>query len=95
MKLFHFEVLQKHIDAGVQGNVDRCPVALTIKEAGHECSVGDEIIIDGKRYSCPQTVSNFISDFDGDYWPPPFAFDLTDENLIDPQFLIEEDDASL
>lgn len=94
MVKFHFEIQQKHIDAGKPDDEGACPVVLAVKEAGHECKVNDEIHIDGKRFRIPQAVSNFVGDFDGGFESGPFGFDLTDEDLIDPP-LIEEDDASL
>lgn len=88
---FHFDIRQIHIDTGVQGEPDSCPVALAIKEAGYERSVGDEIIIDGLKFKLPQAVSDFVADFDGGENPVPFSFDLTDNDLIKE----EEDDESV
>lgn len=93
--MFHFDVLQRHIDAGKPEDGDNCPIALAIKEAGHTCSVGDDLVIDGKKYRWPKELYDFIGDFDLGHGGEPFSFDLDHEDLIDPDFLIEEDDASL
>lgn len=88
----HFDVLQRHIDAGKPEDGDNCPVALAIKEAGHECSVGDELVIDGLKYQWPKELYNFIGDFDMGHGGEPFSFDLDRGDLIAGQDFEEEEE---
>ena len=80
------QVTEKHIEKGVAGAADCCPVALALGDAGfHDPHVGpysmSALSVDGGRRSIglPLVVKAFVSAFDARRHTEPFAFDLGDE----------------
>lgn len=75
-------VKQKHIDSGSPGKCGRCPIALSLKDAGlsyvavGRVSFGYGRLIERKRVLLPVAVSQFIGDFDKGYPVVPFSFEL-------------------
>ena len=76
-------VTQKHIDEGEAETCDRCPVALALKEAGHDIEVmgafiammtGDKVRSTRYWVSPPCEVYNFIMNFDSGLPVKPFSF---------------------
>lgn len=74
------EVKQNHIDNG-NSDVDACPIALAIhgalKQNCYCVRVYDNILtLDGNYYDLPQTLQDFVFDFDAGLEVKPFSFDL-------------------
>lgn len=67
-----FKVLPKHIKAGEPGQVDSCPIALCMKDAGYADISVDQTSIVGVKYgvrwraATPDNAQTFIDKFDDD-----------------------------
>ncbi len=79
------QVTQKHIDEGVPGECDRCPIALAMHDALKlNVSVGD--------YDCwtdeyvevelPKEAKIFVHDFDRLEPVHPFSFEIDERGLV-------------
>ena len=76
-------VTQTHIDMGSIGDSDNCPVALAAFDAGLVApSVGPVSLSHGMdalnvtRHRLPDSVINFVRDFDADKQVKPFEFEI-------------------
>ena len=79
----HIKVLQHHIDEGIKGDPNYCPIALAIREqkpAAEHVVVHGWTIIDGYWWDTPHEAMGFIAQFDShDPDVRPFEFDLKGE----------------
>jgi hypothetical protein len=77
------KVTQEHINKGISGDMNKCPIALAVLEATHLPSLSvstDYVIIDiGTRKlsrKLPDEVKEFITAFDFHHLVKPFEFEL-------------------
>lgn len=73
------KVTKEHIDKGVKGSWDCCPIALAIKEQLNieSIEVNDELISTQERdYRTPLSCVNFMEKFDEGDPVTPFEFEL-------------------
>ena len=79
------EVKQSHIDEGVQGSCDACPIALAICEVidpyhlavnRSEISFSMKNNEQPKSFYFPDNVFRFVSEFDRGIFVEPFSFEL-------------------
>lgn len=76
-----FQMTQDIVDAGVPGCFHDCPVAiiirLTLGLLPDQVRVHRKSIrVDGKRYTAPNNVVEFVADFDGLRSVSPIEFEL-------------------
>jgi hypothetical protein len=86
METITVRVSQDHINRGISGNCERCPVALALLEAFPEAkSVGVDAdlieiyyqgTVDSDEFGTPEAAAVFISNFDDNIVGEPFEFEL-------------------
>lgn len=71
------EVTQEHIDKGVMGDCEDCPIARAIRAVGIDASVQDHVMLIGDRTVVvgPFLFSRMFQ-FDNGYGMDPFSFEL-------------------
>jgi hypothetical protein len=72
-------VISKHIAKGMRSSGNKCPVALALKDKFRDNWVNVNrlyIEIEGKFYNVPQSVKEFIDNFDTLGKGKPFSFFL-------------------
>lgn len=75
------EVTQTMIDEGEACSCFRCPVAIAIKRASADLTVGfASAWIDQKQVHLPDDAMDFVNAFDGGNPVRPFSFELDYEN---------------
>jgi hypothetical protein len=79
----HIKVTQEHIDKGSKGQSDCCPIALALKDIGCKrpfvtYSRVSWIFHNSHTKYCvaPESIFNFVSDFDGGYQVSPTTFEI-------------------
>lgn len=88
-----FNVTQKHIDAGEYQDPFSCPIALSLKEQGYQCThVGDDVTTAGtcndgrtdnrEDYQHDYLVSKWIANYDNQEKVYPFEFTLDSINKV-------------
>lgn len=79
------QVSEQHIEHGLRGSCTKDPIALALRDAGfmHPWVSVDYIEVDGfnggfkrQHWSSPESVRNFIADFDAFRFIDPFEFEL-------------------
>jgi hypothetical protein len=73
-------VTQKNIDEGSANSCDKCPIALALRDLGHEFDVTADYIFDGPgRFiaALPARAVHFIEDFDLGREVAPITFRVT------------------
>lgn len=87
--MIRVSITQEHIDEGWMGDCTRCPIALALKDMGHENAWVDDdwIGLDGKeskeRFPFPRSADLFRDDFDNNLKADlkPFSFVLVKKIL--------------
>lgn len=79
-------VTESHIEAGLPGLPELCPVALAIKETlpgRHVKVLTNMLMIEGERFKVPKQVLGFIEQFDlgGPEYVTTFSFHTEDLEL--------------
>ena len=83
------EVTEDHIQRGLSGSPQRCPIALAIKEAaGHAAgvsvgcqSVSIRLYRRHRKYYLPENAIQFVEVFDNSGTGQPFVLELDSENM--------------
>lgn len=80
-------VTQEHIDKGLPGMTDECPIALAVKALGYDRVCVDDESVEASRGEgrlfygyLSDEATQFVHDFDGEIDVEPFTFEaLGDE----------------
>jgi len=77
------QITQEHIDQGIPGCKENCPIALAYKEQFPKKKISihnGRIFIDGEEYGCGHVIQQFIRDFDEGKSISPFHIEHESDN---------------